>query len=304
MLIILQVFLYVNVLYCVEIPFVAAQDTCYSNQGCSSDKVCCKNLSSSVFQCRDIKRFDIASKHRSETSCLPCCDRSWSWIESRAWNESRQYGKCSKSCIGMRCRARIHSDCGAGECCRSLRCVNCSDTGCMDHFDCPNNQYCCKEWINGTRRCMRNCIRKKCSSDEECGLSEHCHMRRYCQRGTSCRVEGNDSCDDGLFYKEACITSNDCRRMHFAWCVNGSCSLKKCSFRSDCVVGCVRRYCCTISYSDTKACSLYRCDGGKRFGRYAFGHNDSCFRGDINNDHSRMLCMLIHVQALHQYITE
>lgn len=112
-------------------------------------------------------------------------------------------------------------------------------------------------------------------------------MRRYCQRGTSCRVEGNDSCDDGLFYKEACITSNDCRRMHFAWCVNGSCSLKKCSFRSDCVVGCVRRYCCTISYSDTKACSLYRCDGGKRFGRYAFGHNDSCFRGDINNDHSR-----------------
>ena len=130
-------------------------------------------------------------------------------------------------------------------------------------------------------------------------------MRRYCQRGTSCRVEGNDSCDDGLFcckdnlptwYKrvigvcrkscngypcagdsdcgppdecclgerceicgltcssssdchsnavcckgsafgestctsscdrEACITSNDCRRMHLAWCVNGTRSLKK-----------------------------------------------------------------------------
>ena len=199
MLIVLQVFLSVNVLFCVEIPFVAAQDTCYSNRGCSSDKVCCKNLSFSVFQCRDTKRFDIASKHRSETSCLPCCDRSWSWIESRAWYESRQYGKCSKSCIGMRCRARIHSDCGVGECCRSLRCVNCSDPGCRDHSDCPNNQYCCKEWINGTRRCIRNCIRKKCSSDEECGLSEHCHMRRYCQRGRSCRVEGNDSCDDGLF---------------------------------------------------------------------------------------------------------
>ena len=41
MLIVLQVFLSVNVLFCVEIPFAAAQDTCYSNRGCSSDKVCC-----------------------------------------------------------------------------------------------------------------------------------------------------------------------------------------------------------------------------------------------------------------------
>lgn len=246
MLIFLQVFIFMYVIFRIEISFAFAQDTCNSNHECNSDEVCCKNSSSSVFQCRvkgRVERFGIGSKHRS-------CVGYYCSIDSDC-NKGLDENATVLCCIRNSCRACTENcdsdlDCQRSDfsCCNKTwsknvsgaryqygKCVDCTILGCRDHSECPKSQYGCNWSINRPRRCMQNCAGRKCVTDEECAPSEHCRVQK-CQKGTRCQRQKNDSCGSGMFC---------CKDKYALWYIratigvcSSSCHGNPCDCNNDC----------------------------------------------------------------------
>ena len=254
-------FIFVHVYLIVnEIFFTVSQNSCGSHKDCESDDVCCKNVPSAEFRCR--KSFDPSNTTQScfgyyctstndcpglkdsqklccrSNRCTLCpqCSRHFDCGHSRfccmrEWYEQRRCSY-SDSCLGEICLT--HSDCGLHECCRSKRCVKCSDPGCASHSQCPTEQYCCFK-RNQPGNCKWKCLGDDCLSDNDCASSEHCHSNQ-CGMRTKC-ISSSD-CSDGSYccrldwHKvdvcahscggNLCIHDNDCGRPD-SCCLNNMC---------------------------------------------------------------------------------
>ena len=232
----------------VESSMFAYGDTCRAHWQCYSNNVCCKSNLSRVFRCRkqlyisrplDLTRscngYYCTSKsdckgmqNGEELCCLsnrcsPCseklkcetdldCEPFQSCCKGAWW----EGGQCRYTCVDKHCTK--HTDCGAGECCRSQRCVYCSELGCTSDAQCPSSQQCCDQYFYPNSKCRNQCSGETCISDKDCTLSTYCDSH-ICVERDKCTSHAN--CSDGWF----CCNTDWYNKIRYCGknCIGNSC---------------------------------------------------------------------------------